>query len=182
MNTPFLPVVAGPNGVGKSTFAEWYLQLYPDCIMIVDPDAIARELHYVRDEERQIKAARIAIERINLLIEQRISFAIETTMSGRTLASNLHRARSEGYYIAIVLLWVPSVRITAERVEMRVASGGHDIPLMDQLRRFDRSYINFFSLYQGLCHEWRLFNGIPQPAEEIASGSGGFAQDGSVVR
>ena len=64
MNTPFLIVVAGPNGVGKSTFAEWYLQLYPDCIMIVDPDAIARELHYVRDEERQIKAARIAWRKI----------------------------------------------------------------------------------------------------------------------
>jgi predicted ABC-type ATPase len=174
MKTPFIIIIAGPNGVGKSTFAKWYLKDIEECSMIVDPDAIARDIRDVPESERNIAAGRLAIEIIDELLRSKASFAIETTLSGKTLASTLARARDAGYYIAVRLLWVPSVRITSERVRRRWLGGGHNIPLEDQLRRFDRCYINFFTIYRGICHDWILYLGIDEGNESIASGKGGL--------
>jgi len=174
MKPPYIIVVAGPNGIGKTTFAKWYLRMFADCELIVDPDAIARELINLPESERNVTAGRIALTMINERIEQRRSFAIETTLSGKTLAKVLHRAHELKYYIAIRLLWVPSVRITIERVEMRRQNGGHSIGLDDQLRRFDRCYINFFTIYRRVCHDWELYLGIDESNESFARGEGGL--------
>ncbi|MFM8771509.1 MAG: AAA family ATPase [Candidatus Kapaibacterium sp.] len=175
MNSPYIIVVAGPNGVGKSTFASRYLQDFPDCAGIVDPDAIARELLHLPEVRRNIAAGRVALEQISDHLENYRSFAIETTLSGKTLASTLERAARLGYYIAIALLWVPSVRVTRQRIEMRRRSGRHSIDVEDQIRRFDRCYINFFTTYRQLCHDWTLFIGIGEGPESLATGQGGLA-------
>ncbi|MBU3680017.1 MAG: Zeta toxin family protein [Candidatus Kapabacteria bacterium] len=176
MTPPYIILVAGPNGVGKSTFAKWYLQRHPDCSVIVDPDAIARELGDAPELERNITAGRKAVMLIEQLIEQRRSFAIETTLSGKTLSHKLEFAQAAGYTIAIIVLWIPSVRLSAERVRSRVAGGGHDIPEDIQIRRFERTYINFFELYESRCHEWSLYYAVDRKPREIASGRGGFSK------
>lgn len=176
MDTPFIIVIAGPNGVGKSTFARWYLEQHPSCAGIVDPDAIARELHIDNTGERNVAAGRIALATIELYIKQGLSFAIESTLSGKTLAARLDSAASLGYNVRICVLWVPSIDVTVMRVKERVASGGHDIPEADQFRRFERTYINFFEFYESRCHEWSLFYAVPRPPREIARGSGGFIE------
>ncbi|MBU3680021.1 MAG: hypothetical protein FGM32_10515 [Candidatus Kapabacteria bacterium] len=56
MTPPYIILVAGPNGVGKSTFAKWYLQRHPDCSVIVDPDAIAKQLPIADEAQRNIAA------------------------------------------------------------------------------------------------------------------------------
>ena len=177
VNTPFIIIIAGPNGAGKSTLAKWYLKDVPDCAMIVDPDAIARELVHVPESERHIAAGRMAIEIIVELMTRRASFAIETTLSGKTLAAHLETANRLGYAVRICMLWVPSVDLTITRVQERAAAGGHDIPVADQIRRFGRTYINFFELYESRCHEWSVFIAISRPPREIATGSGGFASE-----
>lgn len=134
MTQPFIIVIAGPNGVGKSTFASLYLQLIPDCREIIDPDAIARTLSGMTAGSRQIRAGRMAIERTKQLIENRDSFAIETTMSGTVLSQTLGQAADAGYYIAIKLLRVETVDVSSKRVARRVQQGGHDIPMADQIR------------------------------------------------
>ena len=177
MKTPFIIIIAGPNGVGKSTFARWYLKDVPDCDMIVDPDAIAGELVHVPESERNIAAGLMAIELIVELMAPRASFAIETTLSRKTLAVHLETANRLGYAVRIYMLWVPSVDLTITRVQERAASGGHDIPVTDRIRRFGRSYINFFEFYESRCHEWSLFIAISRPPREIATGSCGFASE-----
>jgi predicted ABC-type ATPase len=50
------------------------------------------------------------------------------------------------------------------RIKSRVAQGGHDVPLTDILRRFDRSISNFLRLYQPVIDSWMLFdNAGPVP-------------------
>lgn len=109
MNAPYIIVIAGPNGVGKSTFARWYLKRLPDCEMIVDPDAIARELTDVPISERNILAGRLTLGLFESLTERQSSFAIESTLSGKSLACRLHMAAIIGYHVGIIMLWVPSV-------------------------------------------------------------------------
>jgi predicted ABC-type ATPase len=175
MDTPYIIVIAGPNGVGKSTFGKWYLADLADCAGIVDPDAIARELMELPEQQRNIVAGRLALERIDSLITERVSFAIETTLSGKTLAAKLMHAESAGYYVILCLLQVPSVATTIQRVSLRVNLGGHNIALADQLRRFDRSYRNFHELYMEVCHEWTLYDAEQDPPRVTQRGNGGFS-------
>jgi len=175
MDTPYIIIIAGPNGVGKSTFAKWYLADLPDCAGIVDPDAIARELHHLPQQQRNLAAGRIALQRIDDLISERMSFAIETTLSGKTLAAKLVHAEAAGYHVVFCLLQVSSVAITIQRVSLRVDLGGHDIPLADQLRRFDRSYRNFHELYIEVCHVWTLYDAEQHPPRVKQRGNGGFS-------
>ena len=177
MNPPYIVVIAGPNGVGKSTFARWYLRSLPDCDLIVDPDAIARDLTEVPIAVRNLRAGRLALKLIDSLTERRRSFAIESTLSGTSLSLKLRAAAAAGYQIAIIMLWVPSVNVSSRRVARRVATGGHDIPLDDQIRRFDRSFSNFFTIYQAVCHEWSLFDGFAEPPKAITKGRGGLAKE-----
>ncbi|MBU3679728.1 MAG: Zeta toxin family protein [Candidatus Kapabacteria bacterium] len=172
MKPPYIIIVAGPNGVGKSTFAQWYLKDFPDCVGIVDADVIARDLQHLPESGRNVAAGRIALETIEQHIHHRRSFAIESTLSGRTLLGTLSMARSGGYYIAIAILWVPSIGITSRRVESRARSGGHDIAMEDQIRRFDRCYINFFTSYRQICNEWTLYLGLGTTPEPLAKGKG----------
>ena len=176
MKTPYIIVIAGPNGVGKSSFARWYLAQHPTCERIVDPDAIARELEDVEASVRNTVAGRLALATIDDLIRQGRSFAIETTLSGRSLVQTLRKAEMNGYTIAVCLLKIPSVEISINRVMLRVRSGGHDIPMDDQLRRFERSYRNFHELYVEVCHVWTIYDAQYQPPEIAETGFGGFSQ------
>lgn len=76
----------------------------------------------------------MAIERTKQLIESRDSFAIKTTMSGTVLSQTLQQAADAGYYSAIKLLRVETVDVSSKRVARRVQQGGHDIPMVDQMR------------------------------------------------
>lgn len=171
MKQPFIIVIAGPNGVGKSTFAKWYLHTIPECDAIIDPDEIARSLAVDAEQARATLAGRIALAQMHQAIRMRRSFAIETTLSGKSLAHTLRSARDDGYYIAIRLLVVASLDVPSLRVAQRVREGGHDIPEHVQRRRFSRCYGNFFSIYQELCHEWAVYDATVQPPALLSGGS-----------
>jgi predicted ABC-type ATPase len=93
---PFIIVIAGPNGVGKSTFTEWYLKTVDDCSCYIDPDAIAREVASDEAINAQVLAARIVLQRFDELVQARQSFAIESTLSGKSLAQRLRQASDMG--------------------------------------------------------------------------------------
>ena len=116
----------------------------------------------------------MAIKRTKQLIESRDSFAIETTMSGTVLSQTLQQAADAGYYIAIKLLRVETVDVSSKRVVRRVQQGGHDIPMADQMRRFNRSYDNFFTHYIEVCHEWTIYDAESQQPQILLSGRGGL--------
>jgi predicted ABC-type ATPase len=101
----------------------------------------------------------MAIERTKQLIENRDSFAIETTMSGTVLSQTLGQAADAGYYIAIKLLRVETVDVSSKRVARRVQQGGHDIPMADQIRG---------------GNEWTIYDAESQQPQILLSGRGGL--------
>ena len=54
----------------------------------------------------------------------------------------MRRARAGGYYVTLVFVGLDDVQLSASRVTARVRRGGHEVPMVDILRRFDRSMAN----------------------------------------
>src|SRR5205809_139544 len=161
---PTLYVIAGPNGVGKTTFADEYLPDEVKQLEFINADLIARGLSPYDPEAVAIEAGKIALKRIKELIAQKVSFTWETTMSGRTAVGWLRRARESGYTIKAYFLWVRHPETTITRIRQRVTEGGHNIAEEVSRRRFFKTIQNFFTIYRPVMHSWKLIeNNLQRP-------------------
>ena len=98
------------------------------------------------------------LEQIQRFANRDVDFAFETTLSGK-LHVNLFRSfKKKGYKIHLFCLWIPDADLAVSRIRHRVEEGGHNVPVRDVLRRFDRSISNFFRLYQPIADSSMLFN------------------------
>lgn len=140
MTQPQLWVFAGPNGAGKSTFVDRYVH---GRIPVVNPDNIARALDpTLGAAARLARAGRQAVRERARLLAAGHSFAIETTLTGHSELDLMRDARLEGYKVNLIYIGLASVQGSVGRVRERTARGGHDVPMADLLRRFDRSIAN----------------------------------------
>ena len=105
---------------------------------------------------------------IRSFAERRISFAFETTLSGRSYLTLLRKLKAEGYDIHFFFLWLKSVDLALSRVKERVSRGGHDVPEPVIRRRFDRSMENFLLPYRPLAEVWTLFDNPGKTPKMIA--------------
>jgi predicted ABC-type ATPase len=153
-----LYIIAGPNGVGKTTFAREFLPNYAKCNNFVNADLIAQALAPFSPETAAVRAGRMMLHEIKTLAKKRASFAFETTLSGRGYETWLRELREQGYKIHIFFLCVENVDLSLSRVRERVSRGGHDIPEEVTRRRFDRSIRNFLGRYRRLADRWTLFD------------------------
>src|ERR1041385_5529685 len=101
---PTLYIIAGPNGVGKTTFADRYLPDEAKQLEFVNADLIARGLSPYDPEAVELEAGKMALRRIRELITRQISFTWETTMSGRSAIGWLRQARERGYVVKAYFL------------------------------------------------------------------------------
>jgi len=151
-------IIAGPNGSGKTTFANEFLPIEAECFNFINADLIAQGLAPFQPEKMGIEAGRLLIQHIDEYVRKNESFAFETTLSGKGYEKKIKKWKSQGYEIIIYYLKLPSVDIAIERVKLRVAQGGHDVPEQDIKRRFDRSWINFEKIYKLLADSWIVFD------------------------
>jgi predicted ABC-type ATPase len=95
------------------------------------------------------------LEMINYCLRREVSFAVETTLSGRSYAKMIPIWKHSGYLVKIIFLELTSADLAVKRVADRVAQGGHDIPEMVIRRRFMAGRINFNTLYKPLADSWK---------------------------
>ena len=136
---PLFVLLAGPNGSGKSTLAATP-EFQALNVEMLNPDEIAKTSP--SDVNALIWAGRKIHHQIENRISEMTSFAIETTLSGNNHFKTIERCKSAGYYFAFHFIFVRSVTTSMGRVQTRVAAGGHDVPEVDQQRRFQRSIEN----------------------------------------
>jgi predicted ABC-type ATPase len=161
---PTLYIIAGPNGVGKTTFADRYLPDEAKQLEFVNADLIARGLSPYDPDSMGIEAGRIALRRVRELISDGIGFTWETTMSGKTAVGWLRHARDVGYDLKAYFLWVRNPETTIRRIRQRVIEGGHAISEDVSRRRFFKTIQNFFTIYRPVMNSWKLFqNQLPGP-------------------
>lgn len=133
-------LIAGVNGVGKSTL--FYLLHELAGMPRVNTDEIVREFGKWNNPIDVMKAGKIAIKKINDLLEAGVTFNQETTLCGNSIIKNIRKAKSKGYYIEIHYVGVDSVEIAKQRVKVRVEKGGHGIPESDIERRYQETFEN----------------------------------------
>ena len=173
---PTLYIIAGPNGVGKTTFADRYLPDEAKQLEFVNADLIARGLSPYDPQSATIEAGKILLRRVRELIARRVGFSWETTMSGKTAIRWLRQARTAGYVLKTYFLWVRDPEITLRRIRYRVAEGGHNIAEDVVRRRFSRTMQNFFAIYRPLMDGWKLYeNDLPVPRLLAVEKGGRFA-------
>ena len=173
---PYAVILAGPNGAGKSTSAPVVIDELMAVGAFVNADVIARGLSAFDVEGVAFQAGRIMLERLEELAAQSADFAFETTLASRTFAPFIRKLREAGYRVQLVYVWLNSADLCIERVRGRARSGGHFVEEEIVRRRDERSLRNFFSLYQPLADEWRVYDNSEHGGSKmVAAGHGSTA-------
>ncbi len=165
-------IVAGPNGVGKTTYAFRHIKTVSGSTSFVNLDEIARGLSPLDPSAEQQRAARVALELTRSLIADRRSFSIETTLSGKTHLRTIAMARAAGFTVNLLFFMVGSPEVSLSRIARRVSEGGHDVPETDVRRRFQRATANLPS-YIAAVDRWRVFDNATLRPRAVAEGRRG---------
>jgi predicted ABC-type ATPase len=166
---PTIYVIAGCNGAGKTTFAREFLPHEVKCLRFYNADEIARGLSPLDPSAGVIKAGRLLLREVHTSIERRETFALESTLSGKTYVRILGRALSLGYKLELHYLWLARPEQAVARVRRRVRMGGHDVPESDIRRRFHRSLVHLVDDYLDLATRWIIWDNKRPPAKVLAS-------------
>lgn len=153
-----LYIIAGCNGAGKTTASMTVLPEVLKCEEFVNADEIAKGLSPFHPEEMAIEAGKLMLRRIDTLLSQSKSFAIETTLATRSYKSLVERAKKDGYTVTLLFFWLPSPEMAEMRVASRVASGGHNIPKDVIHRRYWLGLQNLFEIFTHIVDYWSLYD------------------------
>src|SRR5438067_1726614 len=129
MPAPTIYVIAGCNGAGKTTFAKEFLPNEVKCLRFYNADEIARGLSPLDPQAGALRAGRLLLNEIRGSLSRGETFALETTLSGRTYVITFKRALELGYELELHFLWLSNVEQAIARVRRRVRMGGHDVPV-----------------------------------------------------
>jgi predicted ABC-type ATPase len=168
MPRPTIYLITGCNGAGKTTFAKEFLPHEVKCLRFYNADELARGLSPLDPSAAAMKAGRLLLREIRQSIRRKETFALESTLSGKTYVRLLTDARRTGFQIRLHYLWLSSPTIAIARVRERVKKGGHDVPVADIKRRFHRSLGHLASSYAPLADRWAVWDNQHSPPKLLA--------------
>lgn len=121
---PTIFVIAGPNGIGKTTS---FYDFLPKNIPVINSDEIAKEARAKElissntQEYSNREAARLIDDQIN----HRNTFAIETNLSDVETWKFLIKIRELGYELHVIYISTDQIDILNDRIKERVLLGEH---------------------------------------------------------
>jgi len=145
-------VLAGCNGAGKSSIGGAALR--QSGAEFFNPDEAAQRIAAVNATRNppltkaQINAAAWSEGRrlLRRAIDERANFAFETTLGGKTMTALLEQAAQAGLGVHVWFVGLTDVELHIDRVQRRVAKGGHDIPVEKIRQRFQNGRLNLIRL------------------------------------
>jgi len=167
---PNLYIISGCNGSGKTTASYTMLPEILGCSQFVNSDEFAKGLSPFNPEAASVAASRFMLLKTKFLFERDEDFAIETTLSTRSLRKTIKRAQDKGYFVTVLYFWLNTPELAIERVRMRVAAGGHGIPEPVIRRRYYMGLRYFFEDYRQIADRWILADNSETPFKVVAQG------------
>ena len=136
-----------------------------------NPDVAAKEITSQNPGISQVEANSAAWQEGKRLLEraiaEKLDFAFETTLGGRTITALLEKALAEGIEVRIWYVGLATVELHIARVRSRVRRGGHPIPEERIRERYVQSRLNLIRLLPKLT-ELLLYDN----SEEADPGAG----------
>ena len=159
VQTPRFYVLAGTNGAGKSSIAG--AMLIEEGVEYFNPDEAAELIRVANPgitlEEAQSAAWDEGRRLLERAINERLDYAFETTLGGRTIPALLEKAMEAGIEVRIWYVGLTNPELHIARVRARVKRGGHDIPEERIRYRYARSVFNLIQLMPRLT-ELRVYD------------------------
>ena len=142
---PFILVLAGVNGAGKSSVGGDILTAAG--VPWFNPDDLTRELvnQGMPLGEANAQAWEQGRQLLAAAMRSGTSHAFETTLGGNTIAAMLQEA-GKTHDVRMIYVGLESPERHLARVAVRVASGGHDIPEQKIRTRWRSSHANLVAL------------------------------------
>ncbi len=165
---PVFHIIGGPNGAGKTTFAKEYLPNEANCLRFHNSDEIATGISPFNPAAAQTQAARILLTSLKESISRKETFALESTLSGKTYPRYIKQAQAAGFIVHLHYLNLPSADESWARVLTRVEEGGHSVPKDAVYRRFPRCKSNFLNIYLPLADNWFFWDASSLPFTLLA--------------
>lgn len=140
---PIFWIVAGPNGSGKSSvYQDADIEAFARSVWIINPDLLTLRIQNV--EGLALRAANLqAVQRIEAWLGASIrahqTVGVETVLSTDKYRRLVLDARAHQFEIRLTYVILDSPERSADRVKLRVAKGGHDVPRDRIFSRYTRS-------------------------------------------
>ena len=157
-------IIGGVNGTGKSSLTGVLKTQTTDLGVIIDVDKITAQ-----NGGSALQGGRIALQRIQDCLDKGLRFTQETTLSGRKTEITAAAAKEKGYVVRLYYVGLDRVEECLQRIENRVAHGGHDIRDTDVLRRFAGRWEAVAKVlpYCDEAHFFDNYNGFVEVAEYV---------------
>jgi predicted ABC-type ATPase len=143
LDRPKLWIVAGPNGSGKSSlYSNADIEDFGGSVWIINPDLLTARIEQV--ERLDLRSANLeAVKRIYSWLEASITahqtVGVETVLSTDKYRQLVLSAKARSFEVRLIYVLLRSAELNIERVKMRVAKGGHDVPEDKIIERRERS-------------------------------------------
>lgn len=149
---PVYTIIAGVNGVGKSSLTGVLKAERNDLGYVIDVDKIAAE-----GRHSALEAGKIALAQIDGSFSKNVSFSQETTLSGQRTEKTVKIAKERSYTIRLFYIGLSTQDESKKRILNRVEKGGHNIPDADVDRRFNKRFDDLIKILP-YCDEVHLFD------------------------
>lgn len=160
-------MLAGGNGVGKSTF--YKTRIEPQGLPFVNADILAKQLFPDQPEIHSYEAAKIIEQIRTQLLEEGRTFCFETVFSHPSKIDFIAQAKTMGYEVVLVFIHLSTISLNQARVAQRVSEGGHNVPENKIITRVPRVLQNIQQALPLCDHCYLLDNSrLDNPFKQVA--------------
>ena len=145
---PVLIIIAGPNGSGKTTVTSKILKHeWLEDSVYINPDQVAQERFGDWNSPEAVRQAAVyCAEWRERCLTERKSMIFESVLSAPDKVDFIERAIASGFFVRLFFVCTSSPTINAARIAKRVIEGGHDVPIVKIISRYNKSIANCVKL------------------------------------
>lgn len=166
-SAPRLWIVAGPNGCGKSTaYSRSDVAEFDGSVWIINPDLLTKRLQTnerLAPDDANLEAVRRIETWLAASIDVHQTIGVETVLSTPKYRPLVQRAKERGFDVRLIYVYVDTLALQLERIQLRVAKGGHDVPTDKVAARRARSFNEFGWFFREADQAWILDNSGAEP-------------------